>query len=177
MSQQYFTDAEWSTLMQAPIHAISAVVLSDKSDPVTFLKEVKAAMQLLMAEKDSPDISSDLGRSLMQSFKEKMAAEPMQGEQLLMKQTFEYLGNLETLKSAADGRKISLDHLNQVAAILASKVTMMQAQDFRQWLLSLARKVAEAVKEEGFMGIGGERVSRPEASTLKAIEQALAVKA
>jgi hypothetical protein len=177
MSQQYFTDEEWSALMQTPIHAISAVVLSDKSDPVTFLKEVKAAMQLLMAEKESSDISSDLGRSLMQSFKEKMATEPMQGEQLLMKQTFEYLGNLETLKSAADGRKISLDHLHQVATILASKVTVIQAQDFRQWLLSLARKVAEAVKEEGFMGIGGERVSRPEASTLKAIEQALAVKA
>ena len=175
MSQQYFTDAEWSVLMQAPIHAISAVILSDKSDPVTFLQEAKAAMQLLMAEKDSPNISSDLGRSLMQSFKEKMAAEPMQGEQLLLKQTFEYLGNLETLNSAADGRKISLDHLHQVSTILTAKVTVIQAQEFSQWLLSLARQVAEVVKEEGFMGIGGERISKQEGATLNAIEKALAI--
>jgi hypothetical protein len=57
MSQQYFTDSEWSMLMQAPVQAISAIVLADKSDPVSFLKEVRAALQVLATEQqiNSPD--------------------------------------------------------------------------------------------------------------------------
>jgi len=175
MTQEYFTDSEWSMLMQAPVQALSAVILADKSDPVSFLKEVKAAVQILMTEQQREDFSTDLGRALMQGFKTKMAAESLQGDELLMKKMFEYLGSLEALKSAADGRKQAVAHLNQVSTLLASKVTVVQANEFRTWLVSLARRVAEAVKEEGFMGVGGERVSRQEAAVLADIEKALQV--
>lgn len=176
MTQEYFTDSEWSMLMQAPVQALSAVILADKADPVSFLKEVKAAVQILMAEQQREDFSTDMGRALMQGFKAKVAAEPLQGEELLMKKMFEYLASLEALKSAADGRKQAMAHLNQVSMLLASKVTVVQANEFRHWLVSLARKVAEAVKEEGFLGgIGGERISRQEASALAEIEKALQV--
>jgi len=175
MTQEYFTDSEWSMLMQAPVQALSAVILADKSDPVSFLKEVKAAVQILMTEQQREDFSTDLGRALMQGFKTKMAAESLQGDELLMKKMFEYLGSLEALKSAADGRKQAVAHLNQVSTLLASKVTVVQANEFRTWLVSLARRVAEVVKEEGFMGVGGERVSRQEAAVLADIEKALQV--
>jgi len=178
MSQQYFTDDEWSILMHAPVQTLSAVILSDKSDPVTFLKEVKAAVQILIVEQQQAELSTELGRALMQSLKEKLATEPVQGEQLLMKKMFEYLGGLATLKSAEDGRKTAIAHLEQVSSILASKVTVVQAQEFRKWLVSIARKVAETVKEEGiFGGLGGERVSKQESSTLREIEKALDVTA
>ncbi|WP_225913732.1 hypothetical protein [Leptolyngbya ohadii] len=175
MTQSYFTDAEWSILMQAPVQALSAVILADKSDPVSFLKEVKAAVQIMLEEQQRQDLSSDLGRSLIQSFRDSLAKESLQGDELVMKKVFEYLGGIANLKSASDGRKQAIAHLDQVSAILAAKVTVMQANEFRQWLVSLARKVAESVKEEGFLGIGGERISRDEASTLKDIEKALQV--
>lgn len=175
MTQQYFSDSEWSLLLQAPIQAVSAVILSDKSDPVSFLKEVKAAVQILIEEQQRQDLSTDLGRALMQGFRDKLAAEPVQGEALLHKKMFEYLGSIESLKSASDGRKAAIAHLDQVSSILASKVTVIQAQEFRKWLVALARRVAQAVKEESFLGLGGEAVSRSEASTLSAIEKALDV--
>lgn len=175
MTQAYFTDSEWSMLMQAPVQALSAVILSDKSDPVSFLKEVKAAVQIVLTEQQREDFSTDLGRSLMQSFKDKLATESLQGEELLMKKVFEYLGNIANLKSAADGRKQAIAHLNQVSEILASKVTVVQANEFRVWLSSLSRKVAESVKEESFLGIGGERISSQEQSTLRDIDKALQV--
>jgi len=176
MTQQYFTDDEWSILMKAPVQALSAVVLADKTDPVSFLKEVKAGVQVLMTEQERTDFSSDLGRSLMQGLKDRLATDPLQGEALMMKKMFEYLAEIEQLKSADDGRKAAIAHLKQTSSILASKVTIVQAQEFSNWLLGLARKVAEAVKEEGIFGIGGERVSRQEAATLSEIEKALSIK-
>jgi hypothetical protein len=78
------------------------------------------------------------------------------------------------LKSAAEGRNQALAHLQQVSGILAAKVTIEQARQFKDWLLSAARKVAEAVKEAGWLGgLGGEAVSQAEASTLSAISKAL----
>jgi hypothetical protein len=176
MSQQYFTDEEWTMLMKAPVQAITAVVLSDKTDPVSFLREVRGAVELMMTEQLRTDLSTDLGRSLMASIKEKMAAEPVQGEELLRKKMYEYLETLQVMNSASDGRKAAIAYLDQVSAILASKVTIVQAEEFKNWVAGLARQVAELVKEEGFMGIGGERVSRREDSALAAIERALDVK-
>lgn len=173
MSQQYFTDDEWAILCQAPVKAIQVVTLADKADPVSFLKETHMAMQLLASEQ-TQGTSSDLVNALLAAIKEADAKEPIQGEELILKKMFQYLGELESLKDASEGRTKSLDHLKQVASILASKVTLNQAQEFQQWIVSLAKKVAEAVKESGFFGgIGGERISSDEAAAIKKIEQAL----
>jgi hypothetical protein len=136
---------------------------------------VKAAVEIVLVEQQREDFSTDLGRALMQSFKDKLATESLHGDELVMKKVFEYLGSIANLKSASEGRKQATEHLSQVSTILASKVTVVQAKEFRDWLASLARKVAEAVKEEGFMGIGGERISRQESSALSDIEKALRV--
>lgn len=176
MSQQYFTDSEWAMLRQAPMKAIQIVTLADKSDPVSFLKETRVAIQLLATEQQQ-GTASDLVNALLADLKEADAGETIQGEELLLKKLFQYLGEIESLKDASAGRTQSLEHLKQVSTILASKVTMVQAQEFRQWIVGLAQKVADAVKEGGFLGgIGGERTSSEEASAIKKIEQALALK-
>jgi hypothetical protein len=175
MSQQYFTDTEWVMLRQAPMKAIQIVTLADKSDPVSFLKETRAAIQILASEQQQ-GTSSDLVNALLADLKEADASEAIQGEELLLKKLFQYLGEIESLKDANEGRTKALDHLNQVSTILASKVTIVQAQEFRQWIVGLAKKVAESVKEGGiFGGIGGERTSSDEASAIKKIEHALEI--
>lgn len=176
MAQQYFTDSEWSTLMQAPFEAIKAMVLADKTDPVSFLKEAKAAIAILVAEQQRTDLTSDLASSLLASMKEKDAAETLQNEELLLKKQFQFLGDLQMLKDASEGRKQSLEYFKQVGTILAAKVTAVQASEFKSWILSIARKVAEAVKEGGFLGVGGERISGEEQSMLKEMEKALEIK-
>lgn len=173
MTQQYFSDTEWATLLQAPKQAVLAVILADKTDPVSFLKETQAAVQALANEVQREDIPSDLARSVITSLKDGATQESLQGEQLLLKQQFELLGTIQTFKDAADGQKQAIAHLNQVATILASKVTAVQAEDFKQWIIGLATQVAQAFKEEGIFGIGGERISRSESSALSSIEKAL----
>lgn len=175
MSQQYFTDAEWQVMLQAPMQTIKAVILADKTDPVNFLKEAYAAVSLL-TEQQQQTTASDLVNALMADMRTADAQESIQGEQLLLKKEFQLLGELQGLKDAGEGRNQALSHLQQVSSILASKVTLNQADEFRKWLVSLGRKVADAVKEGGFMGIGGERTSSDEAAAIKKIEQALAIK-
>ncbi|MCL6435842.1 MAG: hypothetical protein K6T90_16845 [Leptolyngbyaceae cyanobacterium HOT.MB2.61] len=176
MRQQYFSDSEWATLLQSPTQAIIAVTLADKTDPVSFLKEIQAAIQILAAELQREDISSDLGRSVVAALKEVVAQEPLQGEQLLLKTQFELLGTIQKFNSASEGQQQAIAHLKEVGAILASKVTAVQAKEFKQWILDLATQVAKAVKEGGLFGIGGERISREESGALSAIENALEIK-
>lgn len=175
MSQQYFTDNEWSMLKQSPKKAVTAVVLSDKTDPVFFLKEVRAAVQILLDEQQQGN-SSDLVNALLASIRQEGTQETAQGEERVLTHMFQALGELQNLKDANEGRTLCFDHLKQVSQILAAKVTLKQAEEFRQWLLSISSKVAEAVKEGGFRGFGGERISRDEAATIKQIEQALELK-
>jgi hypothetical protein len=173
MSQQYFSDVEWTTLKQAPMKAVQVVTLADKADPVSFLKETRLAIEMLSTEQQQGS-SSDLVNALLAAMNAGDAEEPVQGEELLLKKMFQYLGELQALKDANQGRTESLDHLHRVSEILAAKVTLNQAQEFRQWLISLATKVAEAVKEGGmFGGLGGERISSEEASAIRKIERAL----
>ncbi|WP_223257394.1 hypothetical protein [Phormidesmis priestleyi] len=176
MKQQYFSDSEWATLLQTPKQAILTIVLADKADPVSLLKEMQAAVQIMAAELQRGDVSSDLVRSVIASLREVVAQEPLQGEQLLLKQQSDLLATIQTFNSASDGQKQAIAHFNEVGAILVSKVPIGQAEEFKQWILAIATQVAQAVKEEGLFGIGGERVSRPESGALSSIDNALSFK-
>lgn len=174
MQQQYFSEDEWAALLEAPMQTIFAIILADKTDLVSFLKEIQAAFQIMAAELQREDISSDLVRSVLTSLRGAIAQESVQGNQLLLKQQFDFLKTVQSFSSASDGQKMAIAHLDQVKAILVSKVPMGQAEEFKQWILDLGTQIAKAVKEEGrFGGIGGERISRQEQGALSAIEKAL----
>jgi hypothetical protein len=177
MKQQYFSDSEWVALLQTPMQAILAIILADKTDPVSFLKETQLAVQILAAELQRQDISSDLVKSVIASLNEIVVQEPLQEESSFSQQQLALLNTIQTFNSVSEGQKQVIAHLNQVSTILVSKVPIGQAEEFKQWLLALATQVAKAVKEEGrFGGIGGERVSRQESGALSSIEKALSFK-
>jgi ABC-type branched-subunit amino acid transport system substrate-binding protein len=173
MNQGYFTDEEWNHLLQAPNQAIRAVVLADKTDPISFLKEAKAAMQILVEEQQRTDVTTDVVKALLDGLQAADANESLSGEALILQKEFRMLGELQELNSVSDGQKQAQEHLKQVASILAAKVSIVQADEFKDWLLTLARRVAEAVREAGFLKIGGERVTNEELKSLERLEQAL----
>ncbi|MFB2936883.1 hypothetical protein ACE1B6_16660 [Aerosakkonemataceae cyanobacterium BLCC-F154] len=173
MTQQYFTESEWSTLMQAPWQAIAALTLADKTDPVSFLKEIRVGMEIMLAEQQREDITNDLVKSLVASLNQADTKRSLEGEALLLQKQTELLLYLQNLNSASEGRQQSLNYFNEVAKILAAKVTSMQASEFKSWILSIARRVAEAVRERGFFGVG---ISNEEMSMLKKLEETLTIK-
>jgi hypothetical protein len=62
--------------------------------------------------------------------------------------------------------------LREVSAILDAKAPS-DAVAFKAWLRGISQKVAEASKEDSFLGVGGVQVSDAEKATLADISKAL----
>ena len=63
----------------------------------------------------------------------------------------------------------------EVAKILDDKATPKEAQEYKEWAMEIAEKVAKAAKEGGFLGIGGTRVSDGEKEAFAQIADALGI--
>ena len=60
-----------------------------------------------------------------------------------------------------------------VAKILTEKATNDEANEYKEWAMSIATNVANAAKEGGFLGIGGTRISDGEKQAFAEIADAL----
>jgi hypothetical protein len=65
-----------------------------------------------------------------------------------------------------------LENISQAIALLEQKATPQEVEEYRQFTLSLAHKVAEA-RKSGFLGLSGERVSDAEEAAIAAVTEAV----
>ena len=75
----------------------------------------------------------------------------------------------ETAEELKDG---CLKHISDAVALLESKGAGEDVNEYKTFILGLAQRVAEA-REEGFMGLSGERVSEAEREAIGEISGAL----
>jgi hypothetical protein len=129
------------------------VVAASPSGPIGLLKESAAAGRMVMEELKSH--SSELMRALSADLGQSMHAIRMD------------------TKDPNEVRRLSLEACRSAAAIVAQKGSAEEAAQFRAWLNALARKVAEAAKEGGFLGFGGTLVSEQEEAALRDLAAAL----
>jgi hypothetical protein len=66
-----------------------------------------------------------------------------------------------------------LDELRGVNELVTAKATPEEAEAFRRWLVAAAQAAADAGKEGGFMGFGGEQVSAGEQQMLDQVRAAI----
>lgn len=71
----------------------------------------------------------------------------------------------------------AIERCRQAAVVLEAKVPAREAEDYKRWVIAAGEAVANAAKEGGFFGFGGEQVSEPEQSLLDEISIALGVNA
>ncbi|NJL48690.1 MAG: hypothetical protein HC929_15925 [Leptolyngbyaceae cyanobacterium SM2_5_2] len=173
--RQYFTDEEWTILLQAPMEAVMAVCLADNVDPISFLKEIKAGVTIVTEEKTRTDLAGDLAPAVLSAMADIDAVDPLEGDQLILKKQFELLGLMQTFDRPKDARDRAIAHFQQLATLLDNKVTGAQALDFKNWLMSVAQRVAEAQKEGSVMGIGGSRISNRELEVLNRLAATLGI--
>ncbi len=75
-------------------------------------------------------------------------------------------------RSPEDLRAHHLENLRRAVELLEQKATPEEVADYRQFVVGLAEKVA-AAHREGFLGLGGERVSEAEEAALGDVRAAL----
>jgi hypothetical protein len=153
-----FTEEEWARLERSPIVAAFAISLADPGGPIEAVKESMAAIKTVTEAAQSAD-QPELVREVAKGFTEKARARksPMGGFKP---------------KGALAGQEI-LDELRAVNALVTQKATPEEAAAFREWLMSSAKRAADAAKEGGFMGFKAERVSQGEQEMLDKLAEVL----
>jgi hypothetical protein len=153
-----FTVDEWKNVAAAPFMAGLVVTMSDLSGPVGVTKEALAVGKVIT--ESATGSSSELIKSLAESFKSGARPEmpPMP-------------------KDRDQARSSFVNLCSQAVAAVAAKASPAEAQEFKMWLMSIARKAADAAKEGGFLGFGGTQVSAKEQSALSQLGTALGVSA
>ena len=79
--------------------------------------------------------------------------------------------------SAEDLRTQGLERLRSATALVESKANPDEAEAYKRFAITVAQRAAEADKSGGVLGIGGERVSDAERTTLAEIAEALGTEA
>ncbi len=149
-----FTADEWQQIAQAPFMVAQYVSQASKGGAIGTIKEVMALLQSL-----GPSNVADQGQ-LVKDLVADVSAKAVDVSG----------GGVERSADTIKGG------LGAAMALLDSKAPD-EAAGFRQWLYSLAVKVAEASKEGGFMGVGGTKVSAEEQAALTELAATLGVQA
>jgi hypothetical protein len=155
-----FTDDEWGLLLRSPMYAGLVVVAADPSGPIGIVKEM-FAMGKLVAETKAQGGGDALVSALVGELTTREGAERAKPAEIQGKKPDE-------------ARAWALEQLKRAAALLDQKAGG-DAAGFKQWLQEIAARVANASKEGGFLGIGGERVSAEEEQALAATAAALGI--
>ena len=163
-----FDDEEWFLLGSAP--AMIAAAMSGAS-PGGAIREMVAGMRgTVEGARAHPD--SELVTTLLEK-----AANWDEAKEKAKDYRERAKARLEA--AGITSREALLDQAvadcEAVAALVDTRCEPAEAGAYKAWCVSIARRVAEAAKEGGFLGFGGERISEGERAMMARIENALGV--
>lgn len=161
-----FTPDEWKLLPQSPLVAGVAISAADPSGLIGMMKESMASARALLQAKGDPDADA-LVKAVAGAF------ETSEGRGLAQDGVKAAISGSE---APADMVEKAIDSLKAASALLDAKGGA-DARPFKTWLASVAKSVAEAAPEGGFLGFGGTEVSAAEKATVAQIAAALGVPA
>lgn len=159
-SKDEFSTDDWTRIRNAPWVVAIAVVAADPSGAIATSREFHTLRQLVAAT-DLHGSSNELIRAVADD----LTADRADDEP-------DPTGTLSGYDSIREG---ALEHCRSVVMILDGVAQPDESAQFRAWLLELARGVAAASKEGGFLGIGGTSVSERETDILGELAQVLGV--
>ncbi len=148
-----FTVDEWDLLRRIPFLTGMIVVAASPSGPIGLIQESAAASAMISQALEHA--KTELMRVIAEDLKDNLHVPKIEAE---------------TQDSI---RQKGLAACREVAALLKSKASPEEAEEFEGWLADLAMKVAEAAKEGGFLGFGGTQVTPEEMSAIDQIRVAL----
>jgi len=153
-----YTAEEWDLLTRGPFTAAMAVVAASPSGPIGVIKELSAVGRVLQEASQSGETNA-LINALVSD----------------VKAGYRPSGMAEQGQRPEEIKDLALQTCQEVAALLARKAPVPEAEGFKRWLLTAAQQAAEAAKEGGFLGIGGVRVSAAEQAVLTELAGRLGV--
>lgn len=159
MSKQTdYTPEEWKTISTAPVMAGLLVTVSDLSGPIGMAKEAFAVVKGVV------DTAAGTSNELIKAVSEGIKAQGGRPD----------MPDLPNDRAAV--RTALIDGCKRALSVVMQK-SPAEAEEYKQWLTSLAQKTAEASKEGGFLGIGGVQISEDEKAAVNELSSALSANA
>ncbi|MFK7600750.1 hypothetical protein ACI3L1_00925 [Deinococcus sp. SM5_A1] len=150
-----FTVDEWFKVMTGPGRAGAAVVAASPSGLTGLLAEAQA-----IANAVRESVSKDSRTPLMEA----MAAD-------LLGQPAARAPEQERARNVEDVKNQSLEGVRQAMWLVNAKTSAEDASAYREMLMLVAQRTAEAAKEGGFLGFGGEQVNDKERAVIEELRQ------
>lgn len=152
-----FSSEEWMKVMTGAGHAGAAIVAASPSGVTGLVAEMGAIVKGVREE-----VSKQPRTPLLEAIAADLVAGPPEG----LKQDDQ--GRVTNMEEAVER---SLEGVRQALWLVDSKTSPDDAQSYRAMLRTIAQRVAEAAKEGGFLGIGGEQVSDKEREVLAQLDE------
>jgi hypothetical protein len=143
-----FTLEEWQLILSMPQVASLYVVLASPSNPLGLAQEMIASTKGIVES-----LKTSSGNELMDAVSADIREKVEKRERL--EPPFKTSNDLNQVRAQC------LQACREVAALLSQKAPA-DAQAYKQWVYQAAQNSANAAKEGGVFGIGGERVSEAE---------------
>ncbi|MBM3666051.1 MAG: hypothetical protein FJW90_00960 [Actinobacteria bacterium] len=143
-----FNAEEWETLLQGPPSAGMLVVASDRGGSIRESFSMAKAYAEARESHGASELLDDI-----------VSAKPEMDRSRH--------GSVEEMKQAC------AQNLREAMDLLKAKATPEEAEEYRNFVLGLAERVANA-RREGFMGLSGDRVSDAERAAIGEVAAALA---
>ena len=157
--KDHFTAEEWGRVVGAPMLAGIAVTAADPGGLWGALKESTAVASSVAGSDVREGLVAEVTEAYRTSEGRDMARAALKGD-------------LKG-KKPAEIVDVALAELSAITSLVTSKDAAAGAA-YKAWLQDVARKVAEAGTEGGFMGFGGVKVSDAEKATLDRLATSLA---
>ena len=152
-----FTPEEWKSLLKAPMLSAYAVAGAAPSKQEDFAREMAAVAE---------GVFEGEHRAAQDSLLREVIADIVANAEDDQRGQTEKLA-LDEVKARA------LSTCREAASTLEAKVSSEEAYEYKRWVLVVAKKVAEAAKEGGMFGFGGEQISESEIATINEIGEAI----
>ena len=154
-----FTSEEWQLILSMPQVASLYLALASPSNPLGLAQELVASTKAIVET-----LKTSSGNELLDAVATDIREKVEKRERL--ESPLKTSNDLEQMRSQC------LQACREVAVLLSQKAPA-DAQAYKQWVYQAAQNSANAAKEGGVFGIGGERVSEAETAALKEIAMAL----
>lgn len=153
-----FSQEEWLQIMNGPGRAGAAITAASPSGITGLVAEAKAVADCVRQH-----VSKEGRTSLMEAMAADLLGTPSKLD--------EPLKDGEPVQNITEAKAKSIEGVRQAVWLVKSKLSPEEANDYQNMLMDVAEKTAQAAKEGGFLGIGGEQVNEKERETIEELRQ------
>ncbi|MFB9993515.1 hypothetical protein ACFFLM_16230 [Deinococcus oregonensis] len=154
-----FTPEEWFKVMTGPGRAGAAIIAASPSGITGVVAEARAIGDAIREQ------VSGAGRTpLLEAMAADLMGTPPDPKTLPQQ---------DRARNMDEARQQALEAVRQAAWLVSAKASPEDSAAYRTLLMTVAQRTAEAAKEGGFLGIGGEQVNDKERAVLAELRELL----